>query len=100
MTSLRTQLTKFSIEEIKAELNDGWAAKDIYLKKGEDVLGLHMTGMFTDKGIIPMEAWANAYNSTFKYLGSIYRIFGPIEEEAEALKEDGWVEIEGPTETA
>lgn len=75
-------------------------SKDIYLKKGDDVLGLHTYGDQTEHhGFQQMEAWCNAYDADFKFLGSIYRIFGPIEEEAAELKKDGWVEIKKPTET-
>lgn len=76
-----------------------YKTKDIYLKKGEDVLGLHTYGDETaELGFQQMEAWCNAYDEKFKFLGSIYRIFGPIEEEAAELKKDGWEEIQKPTE--
>lgn len=79
--------------------DDFYESKSIYLKKDQDILGLHATGYTDEHGQFQnMEAWANHYhyNEQFKYLGSVYRIFGPIEEEAAGLKADGWIEIEEP----
>lgn len=73
-----------------------YESKSIYLKKDDDIIGLHATMAPTEDGLIQMEGWCNAYSNDFKYIGSIYRIFGPIEEEAAELKKDGWVEIEAP----
>lgn len=72
-------------------------SKDIYLKKDKDVIGLHTYGDATETGFMQYEAWANLYDEEFKFLGSIYRIFGPIEDEAKHLIVDqGFVKIEGP----
>lgn len=72
--------------------------KSIYLKKHDDIVGVHCTGFSTDQGFEQMEAWVNAYDKEYLFLGSIYRVFGPIEQEAEALKQDGWVEVPAPPE--
>lgn len=71
-------------------------SKDIYLCNGEDVIGLHTIGDKTETGFYQMEAWCNLYTSEWKFLRSIYRISGPIEDEATSLKEEGWVEIKKP----
>lgn len=72
-------------------------SKDIFLKKDKDILGLHAFGDYTDQGFQQFEAWCNAYDENFKFLGSIYRIFGPIEKEAEELKKEGWTECQKPS---
>lgn len=85
-------------EAIGMDQQPDFDSKDIYLKKGDDVVGLHTFGDNTECGFMQMEAWANAYDLKFKFLGSIYRIFGPIEDEAAEMKKDGWVEVEAPAQ--
>lgn len=95
------RLIREAIKQIKEALGMSeqppFELKDVYLKKDEDVIGLHAVGDKTETGFHQYEAWANLYDPSFKFLGSIYRIFGPIEEEADNLKKDGWVEIPAPS---
>lgn len=72
--------------------DDPYTGKDIYLKRGDEILGLHAT-MFDDQ---QMEAFCNAYDVEYKWLGSIFRIFGPIEETAQELKDQGFVVVPPP----
>lgn len=75
-----------------------WEGKDIFLRKeGEnETLGLHSTGMTGDDGQWhSLEAWMNVYVDG-KFKASVARIFGPIEQTAEELKQEGWTEYEMP----
>lgn len=74
------------------ESDNPYSSKDIYLKKDGDIIGLHAT-MFVDQ---QMEAWANHYTLVYKYIGSVFRIFQSIEQEAAEMKLDGWVEVPPP----
>lgn len=75
---------------------EGYEGKSIYLKKDGDVLGLHAEGFMTDQGFQQIEAWCNAYTAQYKFMGSVFRLFGPIEQEAEEMKKEGWVVIPPP----
>lgn len=77
-----------------------YVGKDIYLQKGDTIVGLHTYGDEFEGKFQQMEAHANAYSLDYKFQGSIYRIFGPIEEEAAALKEDGWIVVPPPFKKA
>jgi len=77
--------------------NPDYENKNIYLKKDGDILGLHAYGDSTETGWQQIEGWCNAYSNDFKFLGSIYRISRPIEDEAQELMEDGWISIERKT---
>lgn len=81
--------------------NENFDSKDIYLEKNGEIIGLHTyghkSGVGTFMTFMQYEAWANLYekkNDERTFVASIYRIFGPIEEEAEALKAEGWVVVE------
>lgn len=89
----------------------GMWCKDIYLKKGEDIVGLHAIGekdaVWTaidihgnrseQKGFMQHEQWGNEYDDNHKMLGrGSFRIFGDIEEAAIEMEKDGWVSYEGP----
>lgn len=91
-------------------------AKNIYLKKGEEIIGLHAIGhaepyefdlheldgtvtrVKTD--FMELEKWGNEYDANFKMIGrGSFRIFDlTLEHTAKAFEEDGWVRIKGPEE--
>lgn len=74
-------------------MSDDWEGKAIYLSHPNDTefVGLHSTGMTDENGVWrSMEAWLNVYGPDRKFQYSASRIFGPIEEEAENMKQEGW----------
>jgi len=75
-----------------------YEAKDVYLKRGDDVLGLHAIGDSTTEGWHQYECWVNLYSPDFGFLGSIYRVFRSIDEEVAELKNEGWIEVKRPAE--
>lgn len=90
----------------------GMQARDIYLKKDNNIIGLHaighpdsewteeaIDGTRTQKhGFNAMEQWGNEYDENHKMLGrGSFRVFEPIEELAKKFEDDGWIVYEGPT---
>jgi hypothetical protein len=87
-------------------------SKDIYLKKGEEIVGLHSIGHkgpYTYTKINPfegtevevttdfmaIESWGNEYDSEYNMLGKgSFRIFCDIEEAAKSFEADGWTRFE------
>lgn len=71
-------------------------SKDIYLAKvGEDgYIGLHEMGTYDGPDWHRLESWANSYDEHKKFVASISRIFGPIEEAAEDMKAEGWERVD------
>lgn len=75
------------------EFENGWAGQEVYLKKDGSIIGLHATGHLDGKKFVRLEAWANSYSCVkgkLKFSGSIYRIFGPLEDEVKELITCGW----------
>lgn len=71
--------------------DDFFESKDIFLKKDDEIIGLHATGYMDENSQFQsMEAWLNVYDLNRKFLYSAARIFGDLEIEAEALEKDGW----------
>jgi hypothetical protein len=100
------------ISTLTGDYYDGMWTKDIYLKKGEEIIGLHAVGekdsTWTQvgvdgtrvemKGFLQHEQWGNNYDENHNMIGrGSFRIFADIEEVAKELEEDGWVSYEGPT---
>jgi hypothetical protein len=74
-----------------------YQAKDAYMQKKGDkgFIGLHAIGETDENGVFHnMEAWANAYDENRKFVGSIFRIFGPLEEVVQDLELDGFEVVE------
>lgn len=71
--------------------------KSVFLKKDDDIIGIHAIGDSTEFGWQQLEAWCNAYSNDWKFLATIYRIFGPVEDEVAELKKSGWIEVQKPT---
>lgn len=75
---------------------DAVESKAIYLKKGNEMIGLHSLGYTEPQGWLAVQSWANVYTAQYKFLGSVYRIYDPIEVEAEDLKRLGWRVVPPP----
>lgn len=90
---------------------DDYDSKDIYLRKGSEIIGLHSIGIagpytytltemdgsevILHRDFNPMESWGNEYDEEFNMLGrGSFRIFGFIEDCAAELEADGWVKFE------
>jgi hypothetical protein len=86
-------------------------SKDIYMRKGEEIIGLHAIGyagpyeydlVNLDKTVTRMksdfmaiEKWGNEYDKDFNMLGrGSFRVHDDIEIVAKSLEEDGWVRFE------
>lgn len=72
--------------------------KNIYLKKDNDIIGLHEIG-FTDSdgNWLSYETWGNEYDDRYNMLGrGSFRIFNDIETVAKEFEADGFVRFEGP----
>jgi hypothetical protein len=75
---------------------DGWESKSIYLRKdGEKgFYGFHAGGMTREDGTwANMEAWVNCYDENKKFIASVSRVFGPIEEAAQGMVDEGWTVV-------
>lgn len=95
---LKEWFMRESIEMIKEAIDEQppYISKDIYLRKGDQLIGLHTYGDEFEGKFQQMEAWANSYTLDYKFEGSIFRIFGPIEEEKTAFLEEGWMVVPPP----
>ncbi len=93
------------------EMYHGMWAKDIYMKKGTEIIGLHALGekdvewdvinldgtRTKVKGFKQWEHWGNEYDENHKMVGrGSFRVHDDIEKVAKLLEEDGWVSYEGP----
>jgi hypothetical protein len=100
--SLKKKYLKESVLQIKEFLGVGpmdgqdLENKDIYLKNGQDLIGLHTTGVESESGFYQYDAWCNVYTNDYKFLRSIYRFHCSIEDEAADLKKEGWVVVPPP----
>lgn len=105
-------LIKITDIDDKGGMCDGMQARDIYLKKDNEIIGLHaigydnstwtetaLDGTSTDKqGFSAMEKWGNEYDENHKMLGrGSFRVHDDIEKVAKELEADGWTIYEGPT---
>ena len=85
--------------------------KDIYLKRGTEIIGLHsigdrvpheydsiaIDGTVTHKitDFKAIESWGNEYDNEYNMLGrGSFRLFGDIEEVASELEAEGWIRFE------
>jgi hypothetical protein len=92
---------------------DQFDTKDIYLKKGDVIIGLHAIGhaepyeydlhhadgtITREKSdFMQLEVWGNVYDEDHQILGrGSFRVFNKIEEEAKDFEADGFVRYEGP----
>lgn len=78
---------------------DGMIGKDVYLKKGSQIVGIHAVGDFdpTTNTFYPMEVWGNEYDDEHNMLGrGSFRVFDSMENEVKNWEADGWVRYEGP----
>ena len=109
MNEIARRYMQESIRRIKEVIEmdeNGYISKDIYLKRGNELIGIHTYGYpseatFGDDPTVKpyfaqMEAWINAYTEDYKFIASISRVFGPIEETAEELKAEGFVVVPPP----
>lgn len=87
-------------------------SKDIYLRRGEEIIGLHAVGQDNSewdevlldgttvrkKGFRTDDAWGNEYDENFNVRGrGSFRVFTDIEMAAQDLEMDGWVRFERKT---
>lgn len=75
----------------------GWEGLSVYLtKEGEQgFYGIHATGMTDEDGSFKsLEAWINLYDEKKKFVASVSRLFGPIEDAAEDMIKDGYHIVE------
>lgn len=78
-------------------MSEEYSYRDIYLEKeGEEgYIGLHEIGMWDGPAIwMRMEAWANGYDKDKKFIASLWRMFGDIEETAREMEGQGWKRME------
>ncbi len=97
-------------------MDDNMQSKDIYLRKGREVVGLHAIGyagpyefdlqeldgsiqkIKTD--FMELEKWGNEYDANFKMIGrGSFRVFDlTIEHAAKEFESDGWVRFQRSSE--
>ena len=86
--------------------------KDIFLKNGDSIVGLHAIGFSgpytytlehidgtqetTEGNFQSIESWGNEYDSNFEFIRSFRIGHSDTEIEAAAFIENGWERIEGP----
>ena len=82
-----------------------YESRDIYLRNGEEIIGLHEIGEDNVKwtsvdvdgtenerfGFLAHERWGNNYDQNLKMIGGSFRVLEDIEAVANGLVEDGWV---------
>jgi hypothetical protein len=90
---------------------DDYDSKNIYLKKDNEIVGLHSTGVagpheYTLIGLdgsesliktdfMAYETWGNEYDQDFNMLGrGSFRVHTDIETAAKELELDGWIRFE------
>lgn len=76
---------------------ESMVARDVYLKKDSQIVGIHAIGEEFDGQFMQMEIWGNEYDENHQMLGrGSFRVFGELEREAQDWEADGWVRYEGP----
>lgn len=93
---------------------DDLDSKNIYLRKDNEIIGLHAVGYRTpyvfdvveldgtrnqvETDFMELEKWGNHYNEEFERIGrGSFRIFdATIEDTAKEFENDGWIKFEGP----
>lgn len=93
-------------------MNDDFDSKNIYLKKDDQIVGLHaigISGPYTchlhkvdgtieviQKDFNELEKWGNEYTPDYKIKGrGSFRVFDlSIEDTAKAFEDEGWVRFE------
>lgn len=91
---------------------DEVASKDIWLRKEDEIVGLHAIGYPEEhefnlhhldgsverikSDFVELEKWGNEYNQQFQMIGKgSFRVFDlTLEHAARAFEEDGWVRFE------
>lgn len=91
------------------EKDNGWETKNIYLRKGDDIIGLHAVGIdnmqwdleeldgtrIKCQGFQAIDKWGNVYNEAYEMQGrGSFRVHQDIEKEAQEFEADGWVRFE------
>lgn len=84
---------------------EGLDSKDIYLRKGTEIIGLHTVGVNNSewtvtnldgsetlhKGFQAYDTWGNEYNEDLQMTGrGSFRVFSDIDIVAEELIAEGW----------
>lgn len=67
---------------------------DIWLKKGVDIIHVRASGYKTDQGFCQIDASCDLHDRNFRFLGSLYVILGPVENEIRDLESMGWVRVQ------
>lgn len=85
------------VEEPKLE-EPQFDSLDIYLKKDDQIVGLHAIGhKEPDGAFYSLEQWGNEYDDEHNMLGrGSFRVHNDIETVAKDFEADGWVRFEGP----
>ena len=82
--------------------------KDVFLKKDDDIIGLHaigidntpyqiqeLDGTITDHfGFMHEQIWGNKYNRDFNMIGGSFRVHTMFDEELKSWLDDGWTIIQ------
>jgi hypothetical protein len=86
-------------------IKDDLDLKDIYLRKDNEIIGLHSIG-YADPyeytlveldgteiqkktDFMPLETWGNRYNENYEMVGGSFRVHQFIEDEAKEFEADG-----------
>jgi hypothetical protein len=101
-------------QDLEARVPEKFDSLDIYLRKNNEIVGLHayghawpseydvqeLDGTLTrnTSNFTAYEQWGNEYNEKFEMIGrGSFRVFGDIEETAKEFEADGWTRFERQT---